>query len=156
MPASYGEFNFRQRFHQGHDDFPKQIVMIRFGSPDRMKTGLRPGTPRGLDSNKYSARFVTKANNSGLFSEQPNVKLCGHPAPFTNDVLRVRGGVSFEVPEACSRLPEWLVLRGHWFQSGASRRTPTLRKRYVNRSGSSRQTNPFFGLDRFAGSRSRP
>ena len=35
----------------------------------------------------------------------------------------------------------------------ASRRTQTLSKRNVNRSGSSRQTNPFFGFDRFAGSR---
>ena len=39
-----------------------------------------------------------------------------------NDVLRVRGGVSFGVRGACSRFPEWRVLRGHWFQSA---RKPT-------------------------------
>ena len=60
----------------GRDEVPKRIVMIQFGSPDRMKTGLRPGTPRGLDSNEYSARFVTKANNNGLFSEQAEFLLC--------------------------------------------------------------------------------
>ena len=75
MPASYGEFNFRRHVHHGDDGFPKRIVMIQFGSPDRMKTGLQPEPPRGLDSDEYSARFLTKANNNGLFSEQPNVKL---------------------------------------------------------------------------------
>ena len=64
-------FEGRRHVHRGDGGFPKRIVMIQFGSPDRMKTGLRPGTPRGLDSNEYSARFVTKANNNGLFSEQP-------------------------------------------------------------------------------------
>ena len=50
-------------------------------------------------------------------SHEPNVKLCGHPAPFTNDVLRVRGVVSSGLRGACSRFPEWRVHRGHWFQS---------------------------------------
>ena len=42
------------------------------------------------------------------------------------------------------------------FKVRATRRTQTVSKRNVYRSGASRQTNPFFGFDRFAGSRPRP
>ncbi len=55
-----------------------------------------------------------------------------------------------ECVELNPRFPEWRVLCGHWFQSGASRRTPAVSKRNINRTRASRQTNPFFGFDRFA------